>query len=285
MTLHRDTAFLIRAQKLDAVAGALVSALQSAGVSPIVIADERGAAVDSGGLRKLSICEDALKDLGFEQLPENWGWFCGDLCYYLAASRVDAKRYCLIESDVFVPRKAAARFVEDITGHNASALAVNLKPKLHKKRYAAGLKTLGFDAFFGCIFPVTAVSQSVVHDMQGFRKDALKKGIALNDEAILTGTIQKHGHTYAALEEEFPSSFDPAYFQTNPPHLFESVSSDGALDSLAHPVVTLETVLSRIETGEKAYTRHRLRKVLKTCTKPTKHILKEALAMAEAKSE
>lgn len=66
---------------MDTVTRPLISSLQSVGVSPTIIADELKALVDTGPLRKISICEGALSELGFEQLPKNWAWFCGDLCY------------------------------------------------------------------------------------------------------------------------------------------------------------------------------------------------------------
>ncbi len=283
MTTFRDTEFLVRAQKLDAVTNSLISTLQSAGVSPVIVADERNGALQTGQLRKISICEKALTDLGLERLPDNWAWFCGDLCYYLAESQLNAKRYCLIESDVFIPPAVGSRFVEAMVGHPASAIAANLKPNFQKKRYAAGLTKWGVAPSFGCIFPVTQVSQAVLRDMKHLRKEALERGISLNDEAILTGAIQRGGHDFAALEDAFPELFDPAFFQTNPPHLFEAVSVDSQLDSLVHPVVNFETIIRRIETGEKTYSRHRLRKVLKTCPKPMKKMLKLALLEADAK--
>lgn len=49
----------------------------------------------------------------------------------------------MIESDVFIPQDAAASFVKGIVRPAASAMAVNLKPNLHKKRYATGLKEWG----------------------------------------------------------------------------------------------------------------------------------------------
>ena len=66
-------------------------------------------------------------------------------------------------------------------------------------------------------------------------------------------------------------------FDTNPPHLFEAIVEILDEQRLFHPVVPFETVLSRIETGEKNYTRHRMRKVLRAAPKIMKLNIKQAL--------
>jgi len=84
----------------------------------------------------------------------------------------------------------------------------------------------------------------------------------LNDEAVLAGAVALHGFTHAPLEDVIPEQVCPETFNTNPPHLFEALQDDALETRLFHPVIPYQTILDRLETGDKAYTRRRLRKVL-----------------------
>ncbi len=283
----QDMMFLVRSQKFDPVARLLADHLSRTGAHVAVVADERLGRTDTGTFEKISMTEEALGELGLTKLPADWGWFCGDMCYYMAAAQhPDCNKFCLIESDVFLPADMASGFVKAVASHPAEAIAAHLSPNhAAPKRFARGLSSFGLDPSWGCIFPVTRVTRPVLHDMQVLRCEALAQGIRLNDEAILTGAVQRGRHSHASLEEVLPGRVRSEYFATNPPHLFEAVSADTTLSSLVHPVVTFEKVIERINTGEKNYSRHRLRKVLRAAPRPMKRLLKSVLRQAETKGD
>lgn len=287
MTAPTNMIFLLRAQQFDPVAAMLAGTLTAAGAKVVVVADERSETVNTGTYPKLTLDEQKLEQLGLTTLPANWGWFCGDMCYYLAAAHFpECEAFCLIESDVFVPASVASNFVETLHTHPADAIAGQLSPaQTSPKRYAVELAHLGLDPSWGCIFPVTRLSSQMVKTMFALRAEALASGLNLNDEAVLTGAVQRGSHSYAALEDVLPNHVQKEHFDTNPPHLYEALLEDKALSRLVHPAVMFEKIVERIRTGEKKYSRHRLRKVLRAAPKPMKKALKAALTEADAENE
>lgn len=280
-----DTLFMVRTQGFDAMARLLATRLAEAGVPVLAVVDERQVAADTAPFDKLAIDEAALAAIGIDGLPRDWGWLCGDLCYVLAAAhRPDYARYALIESDVFLPQAGVRPFLRALARCKANAVAAQMGPAPAPKRYSKPLAQLGLDPAWGCIFPVSRVDHDVVREMRALRLEQLARspGARLNDEGVLAGAIQRRGFSHARLENVAPAQVQPACFDTNPPHLFEAVAADPDEVRLFHPVVPFETVLSRIQSGEKAYSRHRLRKVLKAAPRPMKRALKSALEDAEA---
>lgn len=283
----QDIVFLVRGQHFDPVAQLLADHLSNTGAHVAVVADERLGQMDTGRYEKISMTEQALGELGLTGLPADWGWFCGDMCYYIAASQhPNCTKFCMIESDVYLPATMALNFVQSIALHPADAIAAHLGPNHPApKRFARGLSSFGLDPNWGCIFPVTRITRAVLNDMQALRSEALTQGIRLNDEAILTGAVQRGKHSFTSLEEVLPGQVNAQYFATNPPHLFEAVSADSALSSLVHPAVAFDKVIERVKTGEKNYSRHRLRKVLRAAPRPMKRALKTELTLAETKGD
>lgn len=273
-----QTLYLIRAAAWDEMAQVLAQRLQKAGARVVAIVDERRGAVACGDVEKRSIDEAALADLGFVDLPQDWGWFCGDLCYALAVDAFpDFANYALLESDVYVSQRAANDVVRLFDAPPAAALAAQLGPIDGEKKYSRGLSEFGLSASFGAIFPTTCVSADVARAMAQLRKEALNAQVRINDEGILVGAIQRLGASYGALETTAPALFAPESFDTNPPHLYEALVAREDEPSVHHPVVPLATVLARIESGEKRYHKHRLRKVIRASTGPQKALIRAAL--------
>ena len=281
-----ETLFLIRAQVFDKLARLLAERLSEIGcVRVVAVVDERSGATDTSPFEKVSLTEDTLASLGLSELPENWGWFCGDICYYIAAARFPGyEYYALIESDVFLPEAGVPAILQALDACGADAIAAQLAPTEQPKKYSRGLAVLGLNPAWGCIFPLTRVSASMLREMQSLRQEALTRAPdeKLNDEGVLAGAVQRGGFSYANLEDIAPSHVNRETFDTNPPHLFEAIVEILDEQRLFHPVVPFETVLSRIETGENNYTRHRMRKVLRAAPKSMKLNIKQALDAYEA---
>ncbi|WP_170563286.1 hypothetical protein [Ruegeria atlantica] len=245
----------------------LAKQLSDAGAQVAIVVDEREGSEDCAPYPKLSLEEKALAALGLTGLPENWGWLCGDMCYYVAAATMPGfSRYVLIESDVFLPALAVEPLIERLVAHPAQVMAAQLGLAAKPKRYSRGLQHFGIDPRWGCIFPLTSVQSEVIEAMRELRLAQLKRfpDAMLNDEGILAGVVAKHGFSYAALEDVVPAHVGAETFNTNPPHLFEALRDDGQERRVFHPVVEFHTVLSRLANGEKAYTRRRLRNVIRT---------------------
>lgn len=285
MSRAKDTLFLIRAKEFDRPARLLAERLaQIGGVRVIAVVDERGGLANTAPFDKISLHEDALAGIGFTGLPENWGWFYGDMCYYLAASHFpDYPYYALIESDVYLPESSVKPLLTAFEASDADAIAAQLAPTAEPKKFSKGLAALDLDPAWGCIFPLSRVSTRLLTAMQDLRRDALHKipGQKLNDEGILVGAVQRGGYSVARLEDLLPALVSKDTFDTNPPHLFEAIAQDEHEARLFHPVVMFETVLARIGSGEKNYTRQRLRKVLRMAQPPMEQALIQALAKRE----
>ncbi|TCO74004.1 hypothetical protein [Rhodovulum euryhalinum] len=280
-----ETLFLVRTQGFGPMARLLAERLAATGVPVVAVVDERGGTADTAPFDKIVLDEARLAGMGLAPLPANWGWLCGDLCYYLASQdRPGFARYALVESDVFLPEAGAAPLVTALAKHPAPAIAAQLGASDRRRRYSRGLARFGLDPAWGCIFPLSRVSDAVVAAMRAFRSEQLRTapGERLNDEAILAGAVQRHGFSWARLEDVVPDQVPPLTFDTNPPHLLETVAADPAERRLFHPVVPFETVLGRVRSGEKAYSRHRLRRVLRTVSGPMHDALLAALDAAEA---
>lgn len=262
-----DTLYLLRAMGADPVSLHLARMIEEATGDPVVfVCDESRGPADVGGHRKIGMTRRDLAALGFDAPPDNWGWLWGDMCYQVAAARhPDFDAYCLMESDVFLPEAGAEDLLARLEDHPADAVAGRLRRYDDPQKFSRGLAQLGLDPHWGCIFPVSRVTRPVVAAMGALRRRAIRDcpGEKLNDEAMLAGAVQAGGFTHASLEDIAPDLVGPDTFETNPPHLFEALLARPDEERLHHPVVTLDTVLDRIASGQKNYHRHRLRKVLR----------------------
>jgi hypothetical protein len=275
------TLFVIRGRAFDKLARTLADQLSQAGLDVLLVMDERQEETDTSPYDKLSIDETALAAIGITGLPKNWAWFCGDLCYYLAATkRPEYARYCLVESDVYIAQAGLGSFINAVTETQFDAVASQLGPQTKRRIYSRDLAQLELDPNWGCIFPITAVSRAVLLEMKDLRSEVLTDhpNAHLNDEAILSGALQRGGFRYTSLEKLLPKQFSRDCFDTNPPHLHEGIAQDGAEIRIFHPVATFDTVLHRIGTGEKNYNKHRLRKILRAAPPTFKTALLAHLA-------
>ncbi|MGP3699694.1 hypothetical protein [Rhodobacter sp. NSM] len=276
-----DTLYILRAHAFGPMERLLAERLKATGVPVTVVVDERRGSADTAPFDKIVLDGARLTQMGFQGLPDNWAWFFGDLCYYLAVKdRPNFDRYCLVESDVFLPERAASPFVALLAAHPARAIAAELGPASERRRYSLDLARFGLDPGWGCIFPLTRLGREVVGTMRDLRAEQLRlhPRARLNDEAILAGAVQRGRHSWAQLEEVAAGHVGAATFATNPPHLFEALAADPDEDRLFHPVVTFETVMERLRTGDKAYSRWRLRKILRSAPRWMRVAIRHALA-------
>lgn len=266
MTAVRETLFLVRARSFGPMARLLAGRLAASGVPVALVLDERGGDADTAPFERIGLSERRLAELGFSPLPADWRWLCGDLCYALAADAHPAfAAFVLVEADVYLPEASAAVLVEELRKHPAEAIASGLGPSSRPRKFSSGLARLGLDADWGGIFPLTCATAEVVAEMGRFRREQLRSAPdeRVNDEAILAGAVQRRGFSFERLEAVVPDLVSGECFATNPPFLFEALLENSDERRIFHPVVTFDTVIERLRSGEKAYSRHRLRKVLR----------------------
>lgn len=277
-----DTLFLIRCGQDSPVAQRLATNLAAAtGRLPVFVCDERRGPVSTWDCPKITLSDTLLDSLGLTHRPQNWGWLCGDFCYYAAAQAFpDHSQYCLLDSDVFMTETAAKALVALLAVSPQQALAVRLGEQAEIPRYSRGLQALGLSPTLGCIFPLSRVQAQVIPMMLALRRKALEASPP-NDEAILAAAVAQGGFSAAALDKLAPKMFGPGSFDTNPPHLFEGISDNPNDPCIYHPVVTAKDVVARLASGEKSYTRHRLRKVLRQAPANIATVIKAALRVAE----
>jgi FkbM family methyltransferase len=248
-----------------------------------VVVDQRRENADTTPYDKIDLSERRLAELGFSPLPADWRWLCGDLCYALAAdARPEFAAYALLESDVFLPETSASPLVEALCTHPAEAIAARLGPSHGRRKFSQGLTRLGLDSNWGCIFPVTRASAEVVAEMGKLRRDHLNIAPKerINDEAILAGAVQRRGFMFERLEVVVPELVSEGTFDTNPPFLFEALLDRPDERRIHHPAVPFETVMERLRTGDKAYSRRRLRHVLRDAppqmTKAIRRVMRDS---------
>ncbi len=276
--------FAIRSLGIDPVADHLARQLEKlSGEPPIFVCDARNGAPNTGPYAHLAMTDDSLSELGLTDLPDDWGWLCGDMCYYtLAYACPKEDQFILIESDVYIPDTALTT-LKSVVERPEQALATHLKRHDAPKKFSRGLEPMGFDPNWGCIFPVSIVQRSVIETMKSIRQRTLAEQptARINDEAILAAAVQSTDASFADLAHIAPDLFAPDSFDTNPPHLFEAVQTEDTA-KIFHPVVTFDTVKARMLSGEKAYSKHRLRRILATAPKSMK---KEIKTILETKGE
>ena len=113
----------------------LAERLAAVGATVAAVVDERKGIADTEPFDKITLSEEKLAKLGISGLPDDWGWFCGDLCYYVAANeRPGFTRYALIESDVFLPEQSAASLVQALSADPSEAIAAQLGTSDQKRR-------------------------------------------------------------------------------------------------------------------------------------------------------
>jgi hypothetical protein len=271
---------IVRTNNAQAQTRALIERLEAVfPVSPLVVFDDRQGKLDFGDYASLGVNEALFSDLGFKNLPKNWGWFCGDFWYYAAFDHAPGHRlYMLLDDDVYMSEAAMKLLRDKLKSFAGDAAASRLSDTYSEPpKYSRALSDLGRASAVGCIFPLTVASPATLAAMRLLRQDALRENAAINDEAVFASAAFTENLACAALETLLPEQFAPDAFNTNPPHLLEVLQSDPQGDKVWHPVVSFEKVLERIATGEKNYSRHRLRKILKTAPRHMKTAIKAAL--------
>lgn len=256
-------------------------------VAPTIVGDDRETALNFKGLDFISLNKAHISSWGFTNLPPKWGWFCGDFCYYAALEAFpDHQNYLLIEDDVYLSELALETLLNRIANHSgfdASAAYLSADYSTAPK-YSANLAAFGRPANVGCIFPMTVSSPRHIQAMKTLRTALLARKIQVNDEAVFASATLSGDFDSVPLETLLQDQINKDCFSTNPPKLLETVSSMVADRQIWHPVVSYQDILQRISSGEKNYTRHRLRKVLKSAPGPIKKSIKAALTKKEAAS-
>lgn len=271
------TRYFIRTNRFDAPTRLLAERLAAAGKPPILICDTRTGEFDTGAFARTVMDGPRLAKLGFHDLPSDWGWFCGDLFYHVAAMADPKAEYlCLMDGDVYLTEAATLALVAFFDGEPSHAAGADLMLHEAPPKFSRGLAALDLDPRLGCLFPLTRIHRSLLAPMRDLRQRASRLGLRLNDEAVLAGAAALASSSTCDLRER-TALFPKESFATNPPHLFETLSSGTAPDTAVHPVVTFDLVLSRIRSGEKAYGQHRLRRILRQANEPQRKAIEEAL--------
>lgn len=282
MSERGETLFLIRGHVFDEVPRLLADRLsQIGGVRVVAVIDERKGEADAAPYEKLSLNEAALAEIGLVELPENWAWLYGDMCYHLAARRFPGYgHYALVESDVYLPEAGVKPLLAALAASPAEAIAAQLGPQSPPKRYSRPLRRLGLDETWGCIFPFTRVSAKALAEMRAIRGEALsmRRGALLNDEGVLAGAVLRGGFSHARLEDVAPAQVSATSFDTNPPHLFETLLAAADETRMFHPVIAFSRVLDRIRSGERRYTPYRLRTVMNFASEEMRREIMQAFA-------
>ncbi|MBR2573843.1 MAG: FkbM family methyltransferase [Loktanella sp.] len=279
------TVFLVRCHAFDVGARHVANSLSEAGAQVVMVVDERRAVADTGSFAKISITDQVLADLDLTGLPENWGWLCGDVWYYVAAPHFpDATHLCLVESDVAFAGDAAAQFVQAMLDDPTDLLAAELGAFPATPKYSKGLATLGRDTLVGCYFPVTRCSAGAITRMFDLRRESIAKGVShtLNDEAVLASVAHAEDFSFQSLNELLPDLFRRKNFYTNPPNLLEAILRGDTTTAVFHPAVPFDLVLARIYSPDKNYNRFRLRRILPVLNAEESNVL---LARLEAKEQ
>ncbi|MEO0989422.1 MAG: hypothetical protein AAFX00_00570 [Pseudomonadota bacterium] len=259
---------ILRTQRADTQSLRLLEQLSEVfGQVPAVACDNRTGDFDGPAPRYLPLNAKTLTDYGVTDPPDNWGWLCGDFCYYAAIHRYPGyDLYLLVENDVFMDDAGARLLSERLTRTKAQAIAARLRhqPEVPAPRYSRPLRKIGYDAHVGCLFPLTAASPSLIRAMRAVRLKALAKNAAINDEAAFSTAVFETGVAFQTLETLLTPHISEEHLRTNPPYLLEAVERDPETPLFRHPAIPLALVLERIRTGERNYHARRLREILGT---------------------
>ncbi len=284
MTIEK-TAFLVRTHERNLQTQRLVDCLRS-NVSPntFVVCDETKGVLDYPDATKVSLSKSVLADWQFKIHPRDWGWLCGDYCYYAAANQLSGYDYfCLIESDVFLSDAGAKKVKAILQGNKSDAVAADLRRFDRPRKFSKPLAQIGEDTNYGCIFPFTRVSAELVPEMFSLRRRVQNHHLQLrvNDEAILSTAAHKGSFDVTDLYD-YVDIFHRDYFDTNPPHLHEIVEKRHDDTLVVHPSVPMAKIYERIQGGQKGYLKkNRLRKILATSPEHVGRALSRTLDRAK----
>lgn len=267
-----------------------------------VLDESRGVLATPPGLAKLSLTPASLAALGFAGLPPDWGWRCGDLCYYAAAAaRPGRGRYWLFEPDLWWPDGAAGDAIfAALAARPEQALAAALGERPSHDgaagdgaardeggpKYSRLMGPLCGTNRWGCLFPLTRVAGDLIAPMAALRRASLaqiapRHRLFPNDEAILAAAVFQCGASHGDLYRLLARHFRPRFFATNPPHLREALARAKA-PLVAHPAIGLQAILAEIDRhgpgAGRGYGPHRLRRVLKEALPPEAAAIHAALA-------
>jgi FkbM family methyltransferase len=243
----------------------LVNTIEACLGGPATVALDTGKYRDFFPNQNVVIVSDEIEDnwTGLD-IPDNWGWFCGDFCYYAAyKAQPDADYYILMDDDVYFSADTFKKIVTSINESGPfSSAAFGLSDDLQKgPKFSRDLGKIGLPTNVGCIFPFTISTAAHIKKMEQLRRKSLKDNARVNDEAIFASASTQIDVKFLNLESDLPSVFSRKSFRTNPPNLLEFVK-ENCQDQVWHPTVLEDEVILRIRSGEKNYFRHRLRRVL-----------------------
>lgn len=275
---------IIRTDNDSAQTRALVAHLSQAFAQPAMIAlDHRRCQAEFDGHRVLPLTSDVAFGFGLDTLRADWGWFCGDICYYAArAATKDPDYYLLIEDDVYLSAEGAQLLATHLRDFEGDGVASRLARYDTMRKYSKGLKNIDLDPHLGCVFPVTMANGRMIEHMLTIRRAAQKKSNYVNDEAVFAAAAFSPGFSRAALGDLLPDALLSEPIPTAGPLLYESLRTAPDQLALRHPVVDLDRIVAGIRAGSRKFKAARLKRLLRSVDEPTRQMLLDEMHAAQA---
>lgn len=115
-------------------------------------------------------------------VENDWGWRCGDMCYYAFAERVGSDFYILIESDVWMTHNTALTLFDALAGSTADFIAHNIQAAPPDWLWHATIKPF-VPTVYSCAFPLTRLSRRAL-DFLRPQRAVLNHICKANDAAV-----------------------------------------------------------------------------------------------------
>jgi hypothetical protein len=217
----------------------------------LVVADERNRPISmESGLNKLPLTNEVIENLKLLAHP-NAGWLCGDYSYYVAyQARPDYDFYWLCEPDVYFSYDNSADFFSKFETNFADFLAPRFSKRNDTWLWTKRARLLS-DRVFGCIFPLSRISNRAVCHLLNARanlRDSLARQQGINrkwpnDESFVCTVLVRDG--FACEDLGRTVKIRESQFSFNNPILLDSLLDKPYLNTVLHPVLSRDLFISR----------------------------------------
>ncbi|HWX50120.1 MAG TPA: hypothetical protein VNZ61_18900 [Roseomonas sp.] len=255
-------AILVRTHYFDDALQEFCSQLRNGTEREIfVVCDETKSPVTiPNNFTKISINTEILDSLGL-YTPKNFGWLCGDYCYYIARSVAPSfSSYWLIEGDVRFKFDDVALFFSHFPSADAvDMLAAGFQKAVPSWLWYESMRSLAPEVY-GCLFPVTRLSGRAVDFLAAERTRLATSfsGLAVdekgskawpNDEAFVATTLMNSEFVCRDLNAFGATFYDKETFWVGRPASHQRIMQKPNDNMVYHPVIGGDRYLQKMKSS------------------------------------
>ncbi len=232
---------LFRTHQFDRQARLFCEKLQQeSGLQVVCLADESRKVLNTEPFEKISITQNAAKQLGL-YCPKNFTWSCGDYGLYMAHHQyAQVKFFWLIEYDVRFQGENLIRSVIEAFDSSLDLVAPLLRQRQNDWWWYAAMAS-NKKPVYGCLFPLIRISAALIafglNERRRLGKSLLYRLFWPNDESFLATTAIRNRFKSVDLNSADATFYTHKSFLFDGSHSGEDCELSPYDELIYHPVL------------------------------------------------